>query len=56
MISAGHDNQFAFWGAGAEQNDPVLSSGKWEILMVRSVQVDTSLLCQSTGSTCKLDS
>lgn len=36
VISAGHDTQFALFGAGAEQNEPVLSSGTWEILMVRS--------------------
>ena len=45
-----------FFGAGAEQNEPVLSSGTWEILMVRSAQVDTSLLSQYAGSTCELDS
>ncbi len=27
-----------------------------EILMVRSAQVDTSLLCDYSGSTCELDS
>ncbi|MGK3280560.1 hypothetical protein ACSLNO_28610, partial [Escherichia coli] len=42
--------QFALFGAGAEQNEPVLSSGTWEILMVRSAQVDTSLLSQYAGS------
>lgn len=38
VISAGHDTQFALFGAGADQNEPVLSSGTWEILMVRSAQ------------------
>lgn len=56
VISAGHDTQFALFGAGADQNEPVLSSGTWEILMVRSAQVDTSLLSQYAGSTCELDS
>lgn len=56
VISAGHDTQFALFGAGAEQNEPVLSSGTWEILMVRSAQIDTSLLSQYAGSTCELDS
>ena len=56
VISAGHDTQFALFGAGAEQNEPVLSSGTWEILMVRSARVDTSLLSQYAGSTCELDS
>lgn len=56
VISAGHDTQFALFGAGAEQDEPVLSSGTWEILMVRSARVDTSLLSEHAGSTCELDS
>lgn len=56
VISAGHDTQFALFGAGAGQNEPVLSSGTWEILMVRSAQVDTRMLSQYPGSTCELDS
>lgn len=56
VISAGHDTQFALFGAGAEQDEPVLSSGTWEILMVRSAQVNTPLLSQHAGSTCELDS
>lgn len=56
VISAGHDTQFALFGAGAEQDEPVLSSGTWEILMVRSARVNTSLLSGHAGSTCELDS
>ncbi|SCB94090.1 L-fuculokinase [Kosakonia oryziphila] len=56
VISAGHDTQFALFGAGAQQDDVVLSSGTWEILMARSAQVDTTLLSQHAGSTCELDS
>ena len=56
VISAGHDTQFALFGAGAGQDEPVLSSGTWEILMVRSAQVNTLLLSQYAGSTCELDS
>lgn len=56
IISAGHDTQFALFGAGAQQDDVVLSSGTWEILMARSAQVDTALLSQHAGSTCELDS
>jgi L-fuculokinase len=33
---AGHDTQFAIFGSGAEINQPVLSSGTWEVLMTRS--------------------
>lgn len=56
VISAGHDTQFALFGAGAQPDEPVLSSGTWEILMVRSAQVNTSLLSHYAGSTCELDS
>ncbi|EMF0719233.1 L-fuculokinase [Citrobacter freundii] len=56
VISAGHDTQFALFGAGALPDEPVLSSGTWEILMVRSAQVNTSLLSHYPGSTCELDS
>lgn len=56
VISAGHDTQFALFGAGAQPDEPVLSSGTWEILMVRSAQVKTSLLSHYPGSTCELDS
>lgn len=56
VISAGHDTQFALFGAGAGHNEPVLSSGTWEILMVRSTQVTTALLSHYPGSTCELDS
>lgn len=56
VISAGHDTQFALFGAGAQQDEPVLSSGTWEILMVRSSRVDTPLLSQYPGSTGELDS
>ena len=56
VISAGHDTQFALFGAGAAADEPVLSSGTWEILMVRSAQVNTPLLSRYVGSTCELDS
>lgn len=32
----GHDTQFAIFGSGADLNQPVLSSGTWEILMART--------------------
>lgn len=56
VISAGHDTQFALFGSGAESDQPVLSSGTWEILMVRTPQVNTALLPKFAGSTCELDS
>ncbi|MBS2214011.1 L-fuculokinase, partial [Carboxylicivirga mesophila] len=36
VFVAGHDTQFAIFGSGAQLNQPVLSSGTWEILMTRS--------------------
>ncbi len=36
VFLAGHDTQFAIFGSGADLNQPVLSSGTWEILMGRS--------------------
>lgn len=36
VVATGHDTQFAIFGSGAERNQPVLSSGTWEILMVRA--------------------
>lgn len=40
VVSAGHDTQFAMFGAGASQSQPVLSSGTWEILMARTTAID----------------
>ncbi|MGM0376801.1 MAG: L-fuculokinase [Bacteroidota bacterium] len=36
LLATGHDTQFAVVGSGADANQPVLSSGTWEILMSRS--------------------
>jgi L-fuculokinase len=36
VVATGHDTQFAIFGSGAGINQPVLSSGTWEVLMVRS--------------------
>jgi len=56
VCSAGHDTQFAQFGSGAAMNQPVLSSGTWEILMARTAQVDTVSLSNFRESTCELDS
>lgn len=55
VVAAGHDTQFAIFGAGADINVPVLSSGTWEILMVRvnEARPDQELLHQ--GVTTELD-
>jgi len=36
VTAAGHDTQFALYGSGAELDQAVLSSGTWEILMIRT--------------------
>lgn len=41
VIATGHDTQFAVFGSGAGENQPVLSSGTWEILMVRARRYNT---------------
>ncbi len=56
VTSAGHDTQFALFGSGAGMNQPVLSSGTWEILMARTARVDTVSLSGFAESTCELDS
>ncbi|MFM2475764.1 L-fuculokinase [Celerinatantimonas sp. MCCC 1A17872] len=55
VISTGHDTQFALIGSGAQPNQPVLSSGTWEILMARTTAIDTQSLSNYPGSTCELD-
>lgn len=55
VVSTGHDTQFAVFGSGAEQNQPVLSSGTWEILMVRSAQADLSEDDYADGATAEID-
>lgn len=55
VIATGHDTQFALYGAGAEENEVVLSSGTWEILMARTagINIDKELLKQ--GVTVEFD-
>ena len=36
VIAGGHDTQFAPFGSGAKQSDAILSTGTWEIAMVRT--------------------
>ncbi|MBK9390322.1 MAG: L-fuculokinase [Bacteroidetes bacterium] len=56
VIATGHDTQFAVFGSGAEINQPVLSSGTWEILMVRSKGFRTGKEQMNLGITTELDS
>lgn len=56
VVATGHDTQFAIFGSGAEKNQPVLSSGTWEVLMVRSEQFSTDSEQLESGITTELDS
>ncbi len=55
VVATGHDTQFAVFGSGAEINQPVLSSGTWEILMVRSEGFRTGKEQLNHGITTELD-
>ena len=56
VVATGHDTQFAVFGSGAEKNQPVLSSGTWEILMVRSEAYRSGTEQLNMGITTELDS
>lgn len=55
VISCGHDTQFAILGSGAKLNQPVLSSGTWEILMARTETVKPKYSLVSQGLTTEFD-
>ena len=55
VVATGHDTQFAVFGSGAEINQPVLSSGTWEILMVRSEKYRSGSAQLNLGITTELD-
>jgi L-fuculokinase len=55
VVATGHDTQFAIFGSGAEINQPVLSSGTWEILMVRSEKYRSGKDQLEMGITTELD-
>jgi L-fuculokinase len=56
VVATGHDTQFAIFGSGADINQPVLSSGTWEILMVRSASFRTGKEQLDMAITTELDS
>jgi len=56
VIATGHDTQFAIFGSGAGKNQPVLSSGTWEILMVRAEEYKSGTEQLDLGITTELDS
>lgn|SRR5664280_16969 len=56
VVATGHDTQFAIFGSGAGINQPVLSSGTWEILMVRSESFKSGKEQLDMSITTELDS
>lgn len=56
VIATGHDTQFAIFGSGADKNQPVLSSGTWEILMARAEDYKSGKEQIDNGITTELDS
>ncbi len=40
VVAAGHDTQMAVYGSGVKLNQPVVSSGTWEILLVRTKNIE----------------
>ena len=55
VIAAGHDTQFAIFGSGVKENEVVLSSGTWEILMARTANIQTSKDLMNQGVTIEFD-
>jgi L-fuculokinase len=55
VVATGHDTQFAVFGSGADVNEPVLSSGTWEILMARSPGFKSGKEQLDMGITTELD-
>ncbi len=55
VVATGHDTQFAIFGSGAAVNEPVLSSGTWEILMARSYGYKSGKEQLKMGITTELD-
>jgi len=55
VVVAGHDTQFAVFGSGAKENEVVLSSGTWEILMARTANIQTGKDLLDQGLTIEFD-
>ncbi len=55
VISAGHDTQFALFGSGVKENQPFLSSGTWEILMLRTAKAALDADDYASGATVEYD-
>ncbi len=56
VVSTGHDTQFALFGSGVQENQPFLSSGTWEILMLRTPKAKLEPSDYAAGATVEYDS
>ena len=56
VVSTGHDTQFALFGSGVQENQPFLSSGTWEILMLRTAKASLETEDYAAGATVEYDS
>ncbi len=56
VVSTGHDTQFALFGSGVQENQPFLSSGTWEILMLRTAKASLEAEDYAAGATVEFDS
>ena len=56
VVSTGHDTQFALFGSGVKENQPFLSSGTWEILMLRTAKASLEAEDYAAGATVEYDS
>jgi L-fuculokinase len=55
VIASGHDTQFSLLGSGACINQPVLSSGTWEIFMARTKSDQMNMPSRNSSVTIELD-
>lgn len=49
VVAAGHDTQFAAIGSGARPGEAILSSGTWEILMLREPRFQATTQSRADG-------
>lgn len=56
VVSTGHDTQLALFGSGVKENQPFLSSGTWEILMLRTAKAALAPEDYAAGATVEYDS
>lgn len=55
VFAAGHDTQFAAIGSGARDNEIILSSGTWELLLIREKRFQPSQVRFEKGLYTELD-